>query len=131
MASFGQILALCKFLAFIFPKEACRSLVLFGSPVVRTFVQKFVRTFVPLFRSYSLDRSIFFSDFCMKLGLHTTSMTSKKKLGQKIFSTPQGGFCTQKNPFLAEKWTFEPISSKRRAIIFSNFWYGNYPYGFL
>ena len=35
--------------------------------------------------------------FCVKLGLHTTSMTSKKKFGQ-IFD-PQGGFVPQKTLF--------------------------------
>ena len=77
----------------------------------------FVRPSVRAFRFYSLNRSIFFSYFCMKLGLHTTSMTSKKNLGQKFFLTPQGVLYPKK-PFLAKKWTFEPISSKRRYKFF-------------
>ena len=77
---------------------------IFGSPDVFRLRKKSinslscVRPCVRTFRSYSLDRSIFFLIFCMKLGLHTTSMTSKKILVKKLFDPP-GGFCTQKKTF--------------------------------
>ena len=66
----------------------------------------------------------------MKLGLHTTSMTSKKNLGQKIFLTPQGGFCTQKTPFWLKNGLLS-LYLPNAAIIFPNFWYGSFSFGLL
>ena len=65
-----------------------------------TLVRVSVRPCVPVLRPRPFD--IFFWFFCMKLGLHTTSITSKKNW-IKIFFDPPGGFCTPKNPFLAKK----------------------------
>ena len=59
-------------------------------------------------------------------------MTSKKNLGQKKFLTPQGVLYQKKTkkPF----WLKNELLSlylPNAAKNFSNFWYGNYPYGFL
>ena len=56
----------------------------------------------------------------MNLGLHTTSMTTKKNFGQKNFLTPQGVFCTQKTPFWLKNGLLN-LYLPNAAIIFSNF----------
>ena len=55
---------------------------------------------------------------------------SSKLIFEKILVCPPEGFLYPKNPFLAKKWLLS-LYLPNAAINFSNFWYGNYPCGFL
>ena len=97
-----------------------------------TLVRAFVRAFVPAFRSYSLDHSIFFSNFLHKVVSPYDLDDHKKNFGRKNFWPPKWLKMVKIWPFLAKIAIFEcfwPVSSKHQ--IFHNFWYGNYLYGFL
>ena len=76
----------------------------------------FVRPYVRGFRSYSLDRLIFFLIFCMKLCLHTTSIVTKKFFGRKVFLTPKLAKTGQNLAIFGQNshfWVFWPISKRR------------------
>ena len=80
---------------FLFSIFLQTSTSIFGSPDVFRLRKEpinslsSVRGYVCQFRSYSLDRLIFFLIFCMKLGLHTTLNDIKKNFGRKNFLTPK------------------------------------------
>ena len=95
-----------------------------------TLVRPCVRPCVRAFRSYSLDRSIFFSDFLQEVRSPYHFDDQWKKFGSKNFFDPPGGYCTQKTPFWLKNGLLS-LYLPKAAINFSNFWYWNYPYGFL
>ena len=91
--------------------------IFFGSPDVLRFRKQPTNslTLVRPLRSYSLDRSIFFQIFCMKLGLHNTLMITKKNCLKKILALilPNNSqnltIFWPNQPFLTRFW---PINSQ-------------------
>ena len=67
-----------------------------------TYKFTLVRSSVRPFRSYSLDRSIFLFNFCMKLCLHMTQMTTKN-FRSKNFLTPKWPKMVKIWPFLSKQ----------------------------
>ena len=126
---FGEILAIFR------PKLTV--LRVFGSPDVfrlrkepinsLSCVRTSVRTCVPVLQPRPFD--IFFWFFAWSL-VSVPLRWPLKKFWSKKFFDPPGGFLYPKNPFLAKNGLLS-LYQPNAAINFSNFWYGNYPYGFL